>query len=63
MPKMQVIFSRVGIGEYFVLPKGLLWRKISPTQAIDVWSGRIVTINPEVTCSMQTEQKGINHEN
>lgn len=56
MPIIKVAFSDVEIGSYFTLRKGLLWRKISQTEAKDVWSGRIVTVSPEVVCSIRIKE-------
>ena len=53
MPIIKTTFSEVSVGSYFTLRKGLLWCKVSQTKAKDVWSGRIVTISPEVVCSVR----------
>lgn len=46
-------FSKIPIGAYFTMKRGLLWRKTTSTQAIDVWSQRIVPIKPDVICHIQ----------
>lgn len=43
-------FSKIPIGACFAMKRGLLWRKTAPTEAIDVWSHRIVQIKPDVIC-------------
>lgn len=43
-------FSEIPIGANFTMKRGLLWRKTTSTQAVDVWSNRIVQINPDVIC-------------
>ena len=49
-------FSKVPIGAYFTMNKGLLWRKVSDTEAVDVWSGRIVKIIAEVLCNVLSKE-------
>lgn len=56
MPIIKTTFSEVSVGSYFTLRKGLLWCKVSRTTARDVWSGRIVTISPEVVCLVRIER-------
>ena len=46
-------FSEIPIGAYFTMKLGLLWRKTTPAQAVDVWSHRIVQIKPDVICHIQ----------
>lgn len=46
-------FSEIPIGAYFTMKRGLLWRKTTSTQAVDVWSNRIVQIKPNVICQIQ----------
>lgn len=43
-------FSKIPIGSYFTMCRGLLWRKVSSTEAIDVWSHRIIQIKSDVLC-------------
>lgn len=50
-------FSEVSIGTYFSMNKGLLWRKVSDTEAIDVWSGRRVKIIADVICNTLTKEQ------
>lgn len=50
-------FSEVPIGTYFSMNRGLLWRKVSDTEAIDVWSGRRVKINADVKCNISTKEQ------
>ena len=53
MPIIKTTFSEVGIGSYFMMRRGLLWRKTTSTQAVDVWSNRVVQINPDVICHIR----------
>ena len=50
MSGIKTTFSEVSISSYFTMRRGLLWRKITSTQAVDVWSNRVVQINPDVIC-------------
>lgn len=50
-------FSKVPIGTYFTMNKGLLWRKVSNTEAVDVWSGRKVKIIAEVMCNTLAKEQ------
>lgn len=50
MPIIKTTFSEVDIGSYFTMRRGLLWRKVSPTEAIDVWSHRIIQVKSDVLC-------------
>lgn len=50
-------FSEVPIGTYFSMNRGLLWRKVSDTEAIDVWSGRRVKIIADVKCNISTKEQ------
>lgn len=43
-------FSKIPIGAYFTMKRGLLWRKVSSTEAVDVWSGRIIQVKSDVPC-------------
>lgn len=43
-------FSKILIGAYFTMKQGLLWRKVSATEAVNVWTGHIVQINLDVIC-------------
>ena len=46
-------FSKIPIDVYFTMNRGLFWRKITSTQAVDVWSHRIIQIKPDVICHIQ----------
>lgn len=48
-----MLFSEIPIGAYFTMKRGLLWRKTTSTQAIDVWSHRVVQVKPDVICHIQ----------
>ena len=50
-------FSKIPIGAYFTMKRGLLWRKTAPTLAVDVWSNRVVQINPDVICHIQVDKE------
>lgn len=45
-------FSEVPVGVCFTMSKGLLWRKLSETEAVDVWSGRLITVKPNIRCDL-----------
>ena len=49
-------FEEIAIGTYFTTSKGLLWRKVSETEAIDIWSGRRVKIIADVVCNIQAKE-------
>ena len=49
-------FVDVTIGAYFTMNKGLLWRKVSDTEAVDVWSGRVISIKPSIICHVQSKE-------
>ena len=52
-----MIFKDIQIGSYFSMRFGLLWCKISNTEAKDVWSGRIVTIDSETICHIEKKDR------
>lgn len=49
----MIKFSKIPIGVYFTMKKGLLFRKVSITEAVDVWSGRKIVIKPETECNVE----------
>lgn len=50
-------FSAVPVGEYFTMPKGLLWRKLNNAEAVNVWSGRIIRVKPTTKCNVLSKEK------
>ena len=40
-------FSNLANGDYFTMKKGLLFRKVGTSDAVDVWSGRKIIIDSE----------------
>lgn len=53
----MIEFSKIPIGVYFSMKKGLLFRKVSITEAVDVWSGRRLMIKPETECNVERRIK------
>lgn len=50
-------FADVTIGAYFIMNKGLLWRKLNNAEAADVWSGRIIRVKPTTKCNVPSKEK------
>ena len=50
-------FAEIPIGTYFTMPKGLLWRKTSDNEAVDVWSNRIIKVKPTTKCNVLSKEK------
>lgn len=52
-----MMFKDIKIGSYFMMSFGLLWCKISDTEARDAWSGRLVAIDSETICHVEKKRR------
>lgn len=52
-----MMFKDIKIGNYFTMSFGLLWCKISDTEARDAWSGHVVTIDSETSCHVEKKRR------